>query len=177
MKKLFVIVLMVFACVSANAQNYFIGVGLDKGWIVYPDEVGKANCEFLVCGQYENFDGMLSFGLFDNKKNLDAFSMGFYGGYKFGWFTLGGHLGYEIFEARYKTARVQSDDIVLGAYAKVSFGRFLQVFTFYKVAYSNNSNIKWDDRGFGFGVVIGFSPAKKSHRAIMDDTRSVLYYY
>jgi hypothetical protein len=164
MKKLFIILLMVFATMSIKSQNYLIGVGYDKGYIVYPNGVRKTNDEILICGQYNKFDGMLSFGLFKKEPSVDIFSVGFYGGHNFGWFTLGGHLGYELMETEihnmYVQTNVQADNMVFGAYAKATIENCLQFFAFYKLSYDNNSNNKWNDRGFGFGVAIGFGSAK-----------------
>lgn len=165
MKKVFVILIMVLAIMPVKSQNY-IGVGFDNVFIAYPDGIVKSNSDFIISAQHNQFDCMLSIGIFDKKPYnvTDILSVGVYGGHNWGWFTLGGHLGYEMMETRiqnmYIDTKVQEDNLVLGVYAKATIGRFLQLFTFYKLAYDNNSATKWHDRGFGFGCVVGFGTMK-----------------
>lgn len=165
MKKVALILIMMSTAIAANSQSYFAGCGFSKSYVVFPDGLRKGNGEFIVSGSIDKLDLMLGLGVYDYKQKIDPFSLGIYCGKNVtGWLSVGGYLGYELVETNVSgyygyQSTLQNDALLMGAYIKLNI-KYFQLFTFYKVSYDNNSNYKWNDRGFGFGMTIGFFKEK-----------------
>lgn len=164
MKQITIIIALLLGAMTVNAQDYFIGGGLDMSFIYYPDGTTKNNAELVLSGQYDNFDIMLGIGLHDAVRNTSQTTIGVYAGRNFNRFTLGGYLGYNLIEVNYNYRPTQADMLLFGVYMKYAIFEHFKVFAFYKLGYDNNNSYsKFSDRGFGIGVTIGFHHSDKEY--------------
>lgn len=166
MKKILTIIATLAIAVSMNAQDWYIGGGLDMSFISYPDGVEKDKTELVLSGQYDKLDLMVGFGLHEPKTSTKYYDYGVYLGRNVGKWSFGGYLGYELIEKHYSgysiNSTVQYDMLMIGVYAKFTIFDCFKLFTFYKLGYDNNNTYsKFSDRGFGVGLTIGFPYSDK----------------
>lgn len=164
MKKIVLLISLMIAAATLNAQDFYIGCGFDKAFIVYPDNAVKDYNELVVCGQYDKLDLMLGIGLHEKIAYTKQYTLGLYVGRNVSRFSFGGYLGYDFVEYHKQNINIQSDMLLLGVYAKYSIFDCMKVFVFYKVGYDNNNSYsKFCDRGFGIGITIGFGHSDKEY--------------
>jgi hypothetical protein len=164
MKKIVLLISLVIAAATLNAQDFYIGGGFDKAFIVYPDNSVKAYNELVVCGQYDKLDLMFGIELHEKIEYTKRYTFGLYVGRNVSRFSFGGYFGYDFAEYDRQNITIQYDMLLLGVYAKYSILDCMKVFAFYKVGYDNNNSYsKFCDRGFGIGITIGFGHSDKEY--------------